>query len=374
VKRSYQYRLYPTPRQQEALEKLLAAGQRLYNASLEHRLLCWRRYRIGVSYLDQAADLKAIREEFPDIGILNFSACQQVLRRLDRVYHEFIRGKRGRPRFKSLDRFRSLEFRFGDGASLTKTKRLRVQNVGEVRVRWHRELPAECTIKDLVLTRHSGDKWFVTFRLESPDPLPIQHNGPAIGVDVGLESFATLSTGEKIENPRWYRKAEERLKTAQQRYSRGKSQRKRKVLARLHSKVYRQRKDFLHKLSWRLVRDYGLIAVEDLDIKDMTSNGRRGLNKSIHDAGWGAFVNMLGYKVERTGAKLVKVNPKDTSQTCASCGQLVPKQLSDRIHDCPHCYFRCDRDLNAALVILSRATGWDAAVGPLSEKHRASAR
>lgn len=357
MKRAYQYRLYPTRKQAQALGQLLAAGQRLYNASLEHRLVCWRNYRQPVWYLDQAADLKAIRSEQPDIGLLNFSACQQVLRRLDKVYREFVRGKRGRPRFKPLARFKSLEFRFGDGGNLTKTRRLRIQNAGEIKVRWHRSLPSGAEVKDLVLRRHGGKRWFVTFRFEAPDSIPPPHSGPEVGIDVGLESFATLSTGKKIDNPRWYRASEDRLKAVQQRYSQRKSKRQRKSLSQLHARVRRQRKDFLHKLSHRLTQEFSLIAVEDLDIKNMTANGHSGLNKSIHDAGWGTFVQMLGYKVERTGAKLVKVNPAYTSQECASCGQLVPKILSLRVHDCPRCNFRCDRDLNAALVILSKATG-----------------
>ncbi|MFQ5794425.1 MAG: RNA-guided endonuclease InsQ/TnpB family protein [Candidatus Bipolaricaulia bacterium] len=363
MKRAYQYRLYPTKKQAQALEQLLVAGQRLYNASLEHRLLCWRWYRKPVWYLDQASDLKAIRNEHPDIGVLNFSACQQVLRRLDKVYREFVNGKRGRPRFKPLARFRSLEFRFGDGTSLTKNHRLRIQNAGEIKVRWHRGLPDGAKIKDLVLTRHADGKWFVTFRFEFPNPTPPAHTGPAVGIDVGLESFATLSTGEKIVNPRWYRQSEERLKAVQQRYSKCKSRRQRNRLSQLHAKVQRQRKDFLHKLSHRLTQEFSRIAVEKLNIKNMTANGHNGLNKSIYDAGWGTFVPMLGYKVERTGSKLVKVNPAYTSQQCASCGQLVPKMLSLRVHDCPHCDFRCDRDLNAALVILSKATGWEPAHG-----------
>lgn len=370
MKRAYQYRLYLTRKQAQALEQLLVAGQRLYNASLEHRLVCWRQYRKPVWYLEQAADLKAIRTEHPDLGLLNFSACQQVLRRLDKVYREFVKGKRGRPRFKPLERFRSLEFRFGDGAGLTKTGRLSIQNAGEIKVRWHRGLPTDAQIKDVVLTRHSSTQWFVTFRFEALEQTPSAHTGPAVGIDVGLESFATLSTGEKVDNPRWYRASEDRLKVAQQRYSRHKSRRQRKRLSQLHAKVQRQRKDFLHKLSHRLTQKFSLIAVEHLNIQDMTANGHSGLNKSIHDAGWGAFVYLLGYKVERTGAKLVKVHPAYTSQRCASCGQLVPKILSLRAHDCPHCSFRCDRDLNAALVILSKATGWDAAFAS-REKHPA---
>ncbi|MFQ5794812.1 MAG: RNA-guided endonuclease InsQ/TnpB family protein, partial [Candidatus Bipolaricaulia bacterium] len=155
MKRAYQYRLYPTNTQQRKLKQLLQAGRRLYNAALEHRLLCWKSHRKPIGYLNQAQDLKSIRREDPTIGRLNFSACQQVLRRLDKVYREFVKGKRGRPRFKPLARFRSLEFRFGDGTSLTQNHRLRIQHAGDIKVRWHRGLPDGAKIKDLVLTRHA---------------------------------------------------------------------------------------------------------------------------------------------------------------------------------------------------------------------------
>jgi len=357
---AWQYRLYPTHKQAESLESLLEAGRQLYNAALEHRLLCWRRYRHTIRYLDQASDLKLLRREIPEIGELNFSACQQVLRRLEKNFQAFLKGQRGRPRFKSKTRFRSLEFRFGDGASL-KENRLYIQNVGYIKVRWHRPLP-QGAIKDVVITRHSDGKWFVTLRLELPDPKVPPKEGLAVGVDLGLESFAVLSTGERMENPRFLRKTEAQLREAQRRYSLNQSKRWLKRLRTLHAKVARQRKDFLHKLSRLLVERFATIVVEDLNVKGLSRRGNRGLRKSVYDASWGAFLQMLTYKAASAGGRLVKANPRGSSQQCAYCLQAAPKSLSERWHLCPHCGFSCHRDLNSALVILIRGLGRDAAL------------
>lgn len=356
MKRAYQYRLYPNKAQQSSLDSLLYAGQQLYNCALEQRLLSWRCYRKTVSYLDQARDLKAIRSDLPEIGVLNFSACQQVLRRLDKVYWPFVRGERGRPRFKPRSRFRSLEFRFGDGARLTEGNRLHIQNVGAIKVRWHRSFPEGAQIKDLVVTRHSDGKWFVTFRLECPDPEPLEPNGPQVGVDVGLNSLVTTSDGITVDAPRFYRQTEERLKEAQRRHSSTRSKRAKREVQRLHAKTARQRKDVLHKLSHWLTQTYRLVAFEDLNVSSMTQ-GRRGMNKSIHDAGWSQLIQMCSYKADKAGSCTEKVDPSGTSQWCSGCGSLVPKSLSDRTHRCSSCGLVLDRDVNAACNILNRALG-----------------
>ncbi|MCI2430198.1 transposase [Candidatus Acetothermia bacterium] len=371
MKRAYQYRIYPTTKQEQALAQLLDVGRRLYNAALEHRLLCWKRYFHSVSYTDQAADLKRMRREDVELGQLNFSACQQVLRRLDKNYRAFLQGIRKRPRFKATDRFRSLEFRFGDGSGLTATRRLRVQNVGVIRVRWHRVLPEQAEIKDVVITRQANGKWFATFRISVPDVTPPVHHGPMVGLDVGLNHIVALSDGAKIKAPRLYRQAEERLTEVQQRYSLHRSRKQRRILTRLHSKVARQRKDFLHKLSRRLVDTYSLIVIESLNIKGMTHETKPGMSKSIHDAGWATLAKMLDYKAANAGSEIRRVDAPHTSQLCSACWCYVPKTLHIREHHCPSCGLVLDRDVNAARVILVRALGWDAAFGPRAEKHPA---
>jgi putative transposase len=177
-----------------------------------------------------------------------------------------------------------------------------------------------------------------------------------IGIDVGLESFATTTTGEKVENPRWYRKTEAAIARAQQDVGRkekgsGNYYKAKKRLGRLHAKAANQRRDFQHKLANRIVSENRLIVVEDLDIREMVGRSSVGISKSIHDAAWGGFLAMLSYKAEEAGRKFVKVPAQGTSSTCFQCGTYKKKALSEREHRCS-CGLTLDRDLHASLNIL----------------------
>jgi putative transposase len=177
-----------------------------------------------------------------------------------------------------------------------------------------------------------------------------------LGLDMGLESYAALSSGEKVENPRWFRKTQERLARAQRGLARKKmgSRRRRKArikIARIYEKGRRQRVDFQHKLANRLVSENGLLVAEELDIQSLVAKSSKGLTKSILDAGWGQFLSILAAKAEEAGRRFVKVPPAGTSSTCSACGAFRQKKLPERLHECP-CGLRLDRDLNAALNIL----------------------
>jgi putative transposase len=221
-------------------------------------------------------------------------------------------------------------------------------------------------IKTLTVKREAG-RWFAVFAVEcEPQPLPFSAN--AIGVDVGLASFATLSDGTAIENPRWHRKAQAKLRVAQRKVARRKkgSNRTRKAiqaLQRIHAHVFSQRADFHHKLSRRLVDRFGLIAVEDLNLKGLAGGM---LAKSVNDVGWSNFLKMLTYKAEDAGRLLVKVDPRGTSQTCI-CGAEVRKTLKDRIHLCLSCGLSADRDHVSAQIILDRAERFQALTSPVAE-------
>jgi putative transposase len=179
----------------------------------------------------------------------------------------------------------------------------------------------------------------------------------AVGIDLGIKELITLSTGEKVHNPKWLRGSEKKLAREQRRLShkkKGSSNRKRQRLEvqRVHRKISNQRKDYHHKLSNKLVRDYDLIVFEDLKIRNMVKN--RYLAKSISDAGWGQLVSYVTYKAEEAGKVTELVNPRGTSQECSSCGEIVQKTLAVRVHECPHCGLVMDRDENAAINILNR--------------------
>jgi putative transposase len=362
MKRSYRYRLKPNRQQAGTLGRILETHRQLYNAALQERREAWRMRRVSVCYTMQANQLKELRSWDLDVAALNYSSCQQTLRRLDKAFQAFFRRikegqKPGYPRFKGRRRFKSVAYVYRDGIQL-QDGRLYIQHVGRVRIRLHRPLPEGAGIKQVVVQRTATGEWYATFQIELLD-VPVEpHPGPAVGIDVGLEHFAALSTGELVPNPRWFRESEAALALAQRQRARCKrgSCRYRELSKRithLHEQVARQRRDFQHKLSRRLVRAFGLIAVEDLNVAGLS---RSMLAKSVHDAAWSQFLFFLRYKVEETGSEVVEVAPGGTSQVCACCGRVVPKSLSERRHVCLSCGFTASRDVNAALNILSRGT------------------
>jgi putative transposase len=202
-----------------------------------------------------------------------------------------------------------------------------------------------------------------------PDSVPVEHTGPAVGIDVGLHSLLALSDGKLIDNPHWLRHGLGKLRVAQRRVSRrkkfGSGWRKAvRQVATLQEHVANQRADFWHKTTNDLVKTYSLIAVEDLNLSFMTRNGS--LSLSAHDASLGMFRQMLDYKVERTGSQVVGVNPRNTSQACSGCGVIVAKGLHVRVHHCPDCGITLDRDVNAAVNILARGLRVEALTLPVA--------
>jgi len=354
VVKSFKYRMYPTRRQLDALDRQLDEARRLYNAALQERRDAYRASGASVSYCDQSAQLKGVRAA-GDCGLSNFSCCQNVLRRLDKAFKAFFRRvksgeKAGYPRFKPRTRYNSITFpSYGDGCRLLDTGRLRIQGVGEVKVKLHRPIGGE--IKTVCVKRSAG-KWHAVFAVSCAcSPMP--HSDEATGIDVGLHSYATLSDGTEIENPRFLRKSEARLRRAARKVARRRRRSMRRskaaaLLHKVHERVRNQREDFAHKLSRTLVSHFGVIAVEDLNVKGLAAGM---LAKSVNDAGWASFVAKLAYKAEEAGRVLLKVDPRGTSQRCV-CGAPNPKELSQRWHHCRSCGLSVSRDHASALEIL----------------------
>ncbi len=359
MRRAFRYRLYPNRAQARMLQVLLDGARRLYNAALEQRRTEYQTHRRSIRYFDQAKELKAARDADELLVLLNCSTCQDVLRRLEKAFTAFFRRcaagqSPGYPRFQGKDRFSSVTFpKHGDGIKLGLSK-LYIQSVGAVRIKLHR--PIEGKIKTITLRREASGRWYACF---SCDNVPARTYLPAtseVGIDVGLKSFATLSTGEHIDNPRWYRATEDRLVEAQRALSSkpkgsGSRRRVRKVVSRLHKKAREQRRDFQHKLAHRIVSENSLIAVEDIKPTEMLHRSS-GLSKSILDASWCSFLTILCSKAEEAGRTFVKVPPRGTSSTCSRCGAFRQKSLSERVHRCT-CGLIIDRDLNASLNILA---------------------
>jgi putative transposase len=357
MRRVFRYRLYPTRQQVRAMTQMLETHRRLYNRALAERQAAWEQERRSVGFFEQSAHLKVERQTNPYLAQTNFSSCQATLRRLERTFQAFFaRAQRGEtagyPKFKGRDHFTTVDFAtHGDGCKIVED-RVYFQHIGRMRFVQHRPIAGQ--IKTLSFTRQ-GDKWYllVSCDLGAPDAKP--HSGPAVGIDVGLEKFATFSTGEQIANPRFFRKDERELARAQRRLSKEakgtpERKRRRKVVQKIHARIANRRKDFAHKLSRRLVDEFGVIVFEDLEIARMMQHPT--LAKSIADAAWNQVMTYTEYKVEETGAACLQVDPRGTSQRCSTCGTVVKKALSERVHQCPACGLEIDRDLNAALNIL----------------------
>ena len=258
----------------------------------------------------------------------------------------------GYPRFKGRGRYDSITYpQSGFGVDSGK---LHLSKIGDIKIKLHR--PIEGKIKTCTIRRMPTGKWFACFSVDMGEVvLPSWKGGSIVGIDVGLESFATLSNGEKIANPRFFREEESELARVQRKLSKapkGTPERKKalKVVQRIHERIANRRTDFANKVSCQLVDRYGVIVFEDLNIKGMMQNHR--LSKSIGDVAWNILVKATESKAAYAGSKVVLVDPKYTSQMCSRCGLIVKKGLSERVHRCPECGLTMDRDLNAAINIL----------------------
>jgi putative transposase len=368
VRRAFKFRLWTNANQDRELGIMLETHRRLYNACLEQRKTAYEGEKRSVKYTEQSAWFTAERKVNPYYARLNFSSAQATMRRLDKAFVNFFRrvkegsGKPGYPRFKARDRHDSIEFpTHGDGIRLL-GDRLRVQHVGMVRVKLHR--PVKGAVKTVTLKREA-DRWYVVVSCELPD-VPVVDNGkPAVGIDMGLTHFLTTSTGAAEPNPRYLRTALPELRRAGRAVSRkqkGGRNRRKAVhrLQKVHARVRNLRREHHYQVAGRLVLAFGFIAAEALNIKGMLANGR--LARAISDAGWAGFLNVLQHKAESAGVRFVAVDPRGTSQQCV-CGQEVPKDLSVRWHDCPHCGLLQQRDHVSARIILARGLARTAPAG-----------
>jgi putative transposase len=332
----------------------------LYNRALDYRRKRWHESRYSVTYSEQSAMWRDWRNEegLPDEGnalrLLNMSAGQQVLRRLDQAYREFLAGQRGKPKFKGWRYFNTVNYKPGDGAGLDNGG-LYIQNVGRLRVEWYRELP-EGRLKNVILTRKPSS-WYVAFQIECADIEPVVSENPPVGIDVGLYHALALSDGTIIDSPQWLKQSLRKIRVLQRRIARrqqGSQGREQAIhqLAKEMEHIANQRRDWWHKVVYWLVNTYGLIVLEDLHLAFMLRNGN--LSRAAHDVSLGLFYDILSDKAFEAGVQVVRVDPRKTSQKCSGqdCGEIVPKDLSVRIHSCPHCGLTLDRDVNAAVNIL----------------------
>jgi len=381
VRRAYKFRLRPTARQHVALGQCLASHRELYNAALQERRDAWRLRGVGISYGDQSAQLKEIRKVRPDMAVWSFSSQQATLGRLNRAFTGFYRRVRagqtpGYPRFKPAHRFDSVEWpEDGDGCRWRPDpRRIYLQGIGQVKVTVHRKV--EGRVKTIQV-RRQGRRWMLMLSCDDVPTRPLEPTHAAVGIDVGIASFATTSDNKHLPSLHFGPAAAARLATAQQvlaRKQRGSHNRAkaRATVAARHRKIANQRRNFHHHAARALVADYDLLVIEDLKIRNLVRrppprpdpdqpgrflpNGaaaKSGLHQSIHDAGWGQFASILHAKAEEAGRVVIVVDPRHTSDRCEVCGHTAAENRpSQAVFSCRQCGHTVDADEHAARNIL----------------------
>ncbi|KAF5414208.1 MAG: hypothetical protein C5S48_09320 [Candidatus Methanogaster sp.] len=348
LRRTFEYRLYPTEDQVQILTYCLTTCRYPYNELLEDRKNAYDRCGIGLNYNDQAGQLKYL-----NLGVYS-QVAQDVLRRLDKAFQNFFRRvkngdkKVGYSRFQGKNRYDS--FTYPQTGFKIKDSKLHLSKIGAIRIFQHREIVGKiktCTIK------RDDDQWYVCFSVELPD-VEKKEIKTAVGVDVGINTLATLSDSMEIENPKTLNKYDSKLRKAHRNLSQKKKgsnnwDKQKIVLKGIYRKVRNARKDYLHKASRILADSYDRIIFEDLQIKNMVKNHH--LARSIHDASWGILISLTTYKAEEAGGVIELVNPRNTSKQCSVCGCVQSMPLSQRTYRCPDCGAVMGRDHNAAINI-----------------------
>ncbi|MHC5819390.1 MAG: RNA-guided endonuclease InsQ/TnpB family protein [Nostoc sp.] len=381
---AYQYRLRPTSQQIATFESWLELCRRQYNYRLAERFNWWENNRCDINrcsiiscgiaplkdkpdYYNQKRDLTNSKALFPEYKELPSHTLQDVIARVEKTFDRWLKGdskgfKSGRPRFKGKGRYHSLAFPDPIKSEHLTGKFIQLPKIGKVKMILHRPIPDGFKIKTATITR-KADGYYISFSLEdvtvpstNSDVIPASDN--TVGIDMGLKSFLVTSDNQEIEIPQHYRKSEKKLKRLQRHLSRkhkGSNRRKKAIkrVAKTHLKVANQRKDFHYKTAIWLLNQSPVIAHENLNIKGLAKSM---LAKSITDAGWGQFLQILNTKAASAGCLVVAVNPNGTSQECSDCGATVSKTLADRWHSC-QCGASYCRDHNAARNIKHRAEG-----------------
>ncbi len=363
MRKSFQFRIYPTKKQEVILNRTLDTCRHLYNDSLAERkqqaelnrlkqsfdVFPWG-YPEWIDYYEQKRNLTATKTEYQNK--VHSQVLQDVIKRVDRSFKNFFNGA-GYPRFQGRNRYTS--FTYPQSGFKLENGKLNLSKIGNIKIILHREIEGKiktCTIKKDI------DQWYVSFSCKIDIPIILVEVKTQIGIDVGLKSLVTFSNGEQIQPPKYLRASEKRLARESNHLSKKKKgsnnrNNQRIKVAKVHRRIRFQRKDFNHKLSKKLVEDYDHVVFEKLQIQNMVQNHH--LAKSISDASWSQLINLTIYKAEYAGKIVELVNPNGTSQTCI-CGFPVPKDLSVRIHNCPSCGLVLDRDQVSAMIIKNRSS------------------
>lgn len=352
--KAFKYRLHPTKDQLVLLNKHIGCVRFVYNLALETKQMAYAGNKIHLNCFDLMKQIPDLKEECPWLKEVNSQSLQQPIRNLDNAFARFFKGQGNFPKFKKKSNIGSFNvpqnvFLFDDKLFIPKFRE-------GIDIVLHR--PIKGVIKQATVSRTPTEKYFVSILCDTGEeckskPKITEEN--TIGLDLGIKDFAVTSNGEVFDNPKFLRKAQSKLKYVQRKYSKHKGKRTKKKLALLHEKVANQRKDFLHKISSKLISENQTIALETLAVANMVKN--HNLAQSITDASWATFVTMLEYKAEWYGKNVIRIGQfEPSSKTCSNCGNINKElTIKDREWICSNCSTVLDRDINAAINIKSFA-------------------
>jgi len=353
MKKTFQYRIKANQETLQKAENWLSLCRQLYNDCLNERIIAYKENKKSISQYEQMKRLPQLKKVFPNYKQVNSQTLQDVIQRLDKAYQGFFRRvknkeKAGLPRFKGQNRYDSFTLK-QTGWQLD-GRYLEIKSIGKFKLFLSRQIKGD--IKTITIHKTSTNRWFVSFACDNVPEKPLSKTNKEIGIDVGCESFLTDSNGRKIDNPRFFKKSQDVLVMKQQKLSKKKrgSNRRNKarlLVAKIHEKIFNQRKDFHFKTVNKLIKEFDKIYIEKFN----SFKSFRSLNKSMRDVAWFQFFNILRFKAAEAGREVVEVPAKNTSQLCSKCGRIMEKDLSVRIHKCS-CGLEIDRDWNAALNIL----------------------
>jgi putative transposase len=369
---SYKYPIFPNKITQWKLEENLDACRWLYNRLLKD-LNDAKEKGIKLKIYDTQNMIPSLKLENPKLNLVYSKVLQMVNYTLWSNFKGLAASKKngrkiGHIRFKGYGWYNTMNYNQSGFKIDQDHSLLHLSKIGEMRIKIYRKI--EGCIKAVIIKRE-GERWFAIVQADQ-EPQPLPETEEAVGLDVGLTSFVVDSEGNEMENPRCAEQSEDKLVRLQRRLARAVRGSNnygaiKDKIAKLHKRINCQRDDFLHKLARMYVNKFDIICVEDLDVKGLKEKGHnRGMHRSIHDASWSKFIFMLSYKAQSAGRKLIKVDPKNTTQRCSACGGIVKKDLSVRVHECPNCGFSCNRDYNASRNIL--ITGMEQPVAPIESK------
>lgn len=359
MEKAFSFRFYPTSEQETLLRRTLGCVRLIYNRALAERTEAWYQKQQRIGYTETSSMLTQWKKQ-EDLQFLNEVSCvplQQGLRHLQTAFTNFFAKRAKYPNFKKKRNGGSAEFT--KSAFKWKEGKVFLAKCNEpLNIRWSRQLPENVEPSTVTVRLNPSGQWYISLRFIDPRNLRLPPCAQLVGLDAGISSLVTLSTGEKIANPRHFNRHYKRLRRAQKSLSRKQKgsrnrEKARLKVARIHQQISDSRKDHLHKLTTRLIRENQTIAVESLAVKNMVKNPK--LARAISDVGWGEMVRQLEYKAKWHGRDLVKIDQWfPSSKRCGNCGHVIERlPLSIREWDCPNCGIHHDRDVNAACNILA---------------------